>query len=98
MLKRGADDRERADHACEVSVVEGQLSSESPEVNLRDVRSLRRGGATVVDRLPWWDASTPVLHRWSHGTLECTLTGATILCRNGDTAISVAVDGFAVAG
>jgi hypothetical protein len=58
----------------------------------------QHGGATVVDRLPWWDASTPVLHRWSHGALECDLTGATILCRNGDTAISDAASGFAVAG
>lgn len=58
----------------------------------------QHGGAAVVDRLPWWDASTPVLHHWSHGALDCDLTGGTILCRNGDTAVSVAASGFAVAG
>jgi hypothetical protein len=57
-----------------------------------------RGGAAVVDRLPWWDASTPVLGRWSHGELRCRLAGQAILCRNGSTAVRVAADGFAVAG
>ncbi len=56
-----------------------------------------QGGATVVDRLPWWDASTPVLHRFRHGSLTCSLSGSAILCRNGGTAIRVAADGFAVA-
>lgn len=58
----------------------------------------QRGGATVVDRLPWWDASTPVLHGWRHGELQCSLSGTAILCRNGDTAVRIAADGFAVAG
>ena len=53
---------------------------------------------TVVDRLPWWDASTPVLHGWRHGELQCSLSGTAILCRNGDTAVRIAADGFAVAG
>jgi hypothetical protein len=56
------------------------------------------GAATVVDRLPWWDASTPVLRRWSHGDLQCRLAGGEILCRNGATAVGVAADGFAVTG
>jgi hypothetical protein len=56
------------------------------------------GGAVVVDRLPWWDASTPVLHHWRHGTISCTLAGGAILCRNGKSAaIRFAASGFAVA-
>ena len=54
-------------------------------------------GATVVDRLPWWDASTPVLHRWHRGAISCYLAGSAILCRNGSTAIRVTATGFAVA-
>ncbi|MDX6486357.1 MAG: hypothetical protein QOF43_1510 [Gaiellaceae bacterium] len=56
-----------------------------------------KGGAQVVDRLPWWDASTPVLHSWSRGAVSCRLLGSAILCRNGSTAISVTAAGFAVA-
>lgn len=56
------------------------------------------GGATVVDRLPWWDGSTPVLRRWSHGDVQCRLSAGAILCRNGTTALSVSAAGFAVAG
>jgi hypothetical protein len=58
----------------------------------------RKAGAQVVDRLPWWDASTPVLHSWHHGTISCRLAGSAILCRNGSTAIRVTAAGFAVAG
>ncbi len=65
----------------------------SPE----SVRLHGRGGAELVKRLPWWDASTPVLHHWSHGTLSCTLVHGAAICRNGHTAIRVAGDGFAVA-
>ena len=54
-------------------------------------------GARVVSRLPWWDASTPVLHRWHHGTISCSLAGNAILCRNAGTAIRVDAAGFAVA-
>ena len=55
------------------------------------------GGAQVSHELPWWDASTPVLHRFHRGSLSCTLTTGAILCRNGTTAIRVDADGFAVA-
>ena len=55
------------------------------------------GSASIVDRLPWWDASTPVLHRWRHGSVSCSLAGTAILCRNHGTAIRVTLDGFAVA-
>jgi hypothetical protein len=56
-----------------------------------------RGGAQIVDRLPWWDASTPVLHSWHRGAISCRLAGSAILCRNGSTAIRVTAAGFAVA-
>jgi hypothetical protein len=56
-----------------------------------------KGGAHVVDQLPWWDASTPVLHRWNRGTITCRLAGSAILCRNGKTGIRVSASGFAVA-
>jgi hypothetical protein len=56
----------------------------------------RSGGAHVVSRLPWWDASTPVLHHWHRGAISCRLAGKAILCRNGKTAIRVTSAGFAV--
>jgi hypothetical protein len=56
-----------------------------------------KGGAQVVSRLPWWDASTPVLHSWRRGAISCRLAGAAILCRNGSTAIRATAAGFAVA-
>jgi hypothetical protein len=59
--------------------------------------SLAGGRSTVVSRLPWWDASTPVLHRFHHGAISCRLAANAILCRNGSVAIRVATDGFAVA-
>ena len=59
--------------------------------------ALHERGSSVVDRLPWWDASTPVLQRFRHGSISCRLSGAAILCRNGNQTIRVATDGFAVA-
>jgi hypothetical protein len=59
--------------------------------------ALHARGTTVVDRLPWWDASTPVLQRFRHGSISCRLSGPAIVCRNGNRAIRVAADGFAVA-
>jgi hypothetical protein len=56
-----------------------------------------RGAPDVVRELPWWDASTPVLHRWHHHSVACTLSGAAILCRNHRSAIRVDRAGFAVA-
>jgi hypothetical protein len=55
------------------------------------------GPPRVVRRLPWWDASTPVLTRWRHGGVVCALKRKSIVCRNGESAISVSKDGFAVA-
>jgi hypothetical protein len=55
-----------------------------------------RAGARVVNRLPWWDASTPVLHSWHRGGISCRLAGNAILCRHGSTAIRMTADGFAV--
>ena len=63
----------------------------------QSVRLRGQGGAELVKRLPWWDASTPVLHRWSHGTVSCTLVSGAVICRNGKSAVRVAGDGFAVA-
>jgi hypothetical protein len=56
-----------------------------------------RAGAEVVSRLPWWDASTPVVRRWSRGGITCRLAGQALLCSAGGTAVRVAGDGFAVA-
>jgi hypothetical protein len=50
----------------------------------------------VVTRLPWWDASTPVLQSWHRGGISCRLAGNAILCRNGSTAIRMSAAGFAV--
>jgi len=55
------------------------------------------GGARIAHELPWWDASTPVLHRFHRGAIRCTLTSGAVLCRNGRTAIRVDGAGFAVA-
>jgi hypothetical protein len=55
------------------------------------------GGATVVRALPWWDASTPVLHHWQHGRVACNLVGGAIVCTNGRTTIRLNGAGFAVA-
>jgi hypothetical protein len=57
-----------------------------------------QNGAQIVSRLPWWDASTPVLHSWHRGAISCRLAGNAILCRNRSTAIRVSAAGFSVAG
>lgn len=57
-----------------------------------------KDGARVVERLPWWDASTAVLHSWHRGAISCRLVSGAILCRNKTTAIRVSAAGFAVAG
>jgi hypothetical protein len=54
------------------------------------------GAPRVVQRLPWWDASTPVLESWRHGRLACTLRGEAILCRNGPERIRIGGAGFSV--
>lgn len=61
--------------------------------------ALRAHGApTVVRELPWWDASTPVLHTFHHAGITCRLAGSAILCRGtGATAVRVTGTGFAVA-
>ena len=59
--------------------------------------ALHARGTAVVKRLPWWDASTPVLRRFRHGSISCRLSGSAIVCRNGNAAIRIAADGFAVA-
>lgn len=57
----------------------------------------RSGAATIVNELPWWDASTPVLHTWQHATISCRLADSTILCHGHRGALRIAADGFAVA-
>jgi hypothetical protein len=59
--------------------------------------ALRAGRTAVVRQLPWWDASTRVLHAWRRGGVTCRLAGGAILCRTGAVAIRVAADGFSVA-
>ena len=54
------------------------------------------GAATVVRRLPWWDAATPVLHSFRRAGVSCRLVGAAILCRGADAAVRVDGDGFMV--
>jgi hypothetical protein len=54
------------------------------------------GAPTVVRELPWWDASTPVLHTFRHGGISCRLAGAAILCSSAGGAIRVTGAGFAV--
>jgi hypothetical protein len=61
------------------------------------IKLTAKDGAKVVDQLPWWDASTPVLHRWHRGGISCRLAGNAILCRNRSTGIRVTAAGFAVA-
>ena len=52
---------------------------------------------TLVRRLPWWDASTPVLRHWRRGAVSCSLAGSAIVCRNGGAAFAVDGGGFAAA-
>jgi hypothetical protein len=55
--------------------------------------------ARVVSRLPWWDASTPVVRTWSRSGITCQLAaGDALLCRAGAGSLRVAASGFAVAG
>jgi hypothetical protein len=56
-----------------------------------------KAGARVVNQLPWWDVSTPVLRSWHRGAIACRLAGGAILCRNHSTAIRVTATGFSVA-
>jgi hypothetical protein len=51
--------------------------------------AVRRGLALGARGLPrtvaapiWWDASTPVLRRWSRDGVSCRTSGAAIVCRN----------------
>jgi hypothetical protein len=55
------------------------------------------GSPTVVSSLPWWDASTPVLHEFRHGAITCRLWGAAIVCNTRTTAVRVDGAGFSVA-
>jgi hypothetical protein len=55
-----------------------------------------RGTPRAVPAQVWWDASTPVLEHWQHGTLTCRAAGASILCRNASGA-SISIDGTHIA-
>ncbi|HEY6963136.1 MAG TPA: hypothetical protein VI408_14700 [Gaiellaceae bacterium] len=60
--------------------------------------ALRSHGApSVVRDLPWWDASTPVLHTFHRGGISCRLAGAALLCRGAGAAVRVDRTGVAVA-
>jgi hypothetical protein len=62
-------------------------------LNVRAGLSLpARGVPTTVPAHIWWDASTPVLTHWSHGTLTCRVAAGSIVCRNASGA-SISVDG-----
>jgi hypothetical protein len=54
------------------------------------------GEARPVAARIWWDASTPVLGRWSHGGLSCRTAAGVILCHNASGA-SIAVDPMRIA-
>src|SRR5436305_4002731 len=59
--------------------------------------ALRSGGRLrIVRPLPWWDASTAVVHTWKHDGISCRLLGNALVCRSAGTAIRVTGDGFAV--
>lgn len=77
--------------------VEGAAIVCSTLASVESVRLRGEGGVELVKRLPWWDASTPVLHRWSHGSVACALVHGAVICRNGKAAIRAASDGFSVA-
>lgn len=40
------------------------------------------GGPRTVRAPIWWDASTPVLRRWSGDGISCRTSGDAIVCRN----------------
>ena len=56
----------------------------------------RTAGTRVVTTLPWWDASTPVVHHWRSDGITCRLDGEAIVCRNGTAAVRVDGAGFAL--
>lgn len=57
-----------------------------------------RGAPRAVDGHIWWDASTPVLRRWSRGGVDCRATGGAIVCTNaGGATIRVGPRQIAVA-
>lgn len=41
-----------------------------------------RGTPSVATERIWWDASTPVLRRWSRGGIACRATGGALVCTN----------------
>jgi hypothetical protein len=61
------------------------------------VKLHRTGASTIVTTLPWWDASTPVLRSWHHGSISCALAGSAILCRSHGSTVRVGPGGFTVA-
>jgi hypothetical protein len=50
-----------------------------------------RGAPRTVPAQVWWDASTPVLKRWTHGDLTCSAAGPSIVCHNASGA-SLSID------
>jgi hypothetical protein len=62
----------------------------------RSVALPAHGRPSVVSRLPWWDAGTPVMRSFHHGGLSCRLAGAALLCRSERARIRVTGEGFAV--
>jgi hypothetical protein len=56
----------------------------------------QRGTPHPVPAQVWWDASTPVLERWKHGSLTCRAACASILCRNASGA-SISLDAAHIA-
>jgi hypothetical protein len=81
--------------ACRLAATELVCSSLG---SARSVALPATGTPVSTTGLPWWDASTPVLRHWRHGTLSCRLDRATIICRNAHAAVLASPDGFAVAG
>jgi hypothetical protein len=55
-----------------------------------------RGTPRAVPARVWWDASTPVLHRWSRDAVTCRVVGAAIVCHNGSGA-AITVSGAHIA-
>jgi hypothetical protein len=83
-----------ASAACKLEAPRRLVCSSLGSTGSAAIRS--EGAPTVVQRLPWWDASTPVLHSWRHGRLACTLRGQAMLCRNGAVRIRIDGAGFSV--
>jgi hypothetical protein len=59
--------------------------------------AIQRSATRIVSALPWWDASTPVLHTRHRGTTSCRLADFAILCRTNRGVIRITAAGFAVA-